>query len=212
MAAIWNRRSLGLAVLMIFSIQFSLKGALPWGRIEPSHPLSPYISSQQEAPVYQETSYPPPTTQVTDTTSPGYPEPSTATSGPSPTQTNTPLPGSTTPAIVQFTATNAPTATEGTPQNTPTGVNDIFLTENAEMGQSQATPLPTETSTPSSTPTITATPIPATDASIDQGFKMDWGAFLIGFFGMVVIGSAGWLAFLKRSTLQKTWASLRKRG
>jgi hypothetical protein len=67
------------------------------------------------------------------------------------------------------------------------------------MGESRATPLPTETPSPSAT--LTATPLPTQPTATlppDEGFKMNWGVFLIGFFGMIVVGGAAWLAFLRR--------------
>jgi hypothetical protein len=97
-----------------------------------------------------------------------------------------------------------PTLKTGTPLFTPTAANDIYLTENAEMGQSRATPLPTETPSPSAT--LTATPLPTQPTATlppDQGFEMNWGVFLVSFLGMIVIGGVAWFTFLKRLLFRK---------
>jgi len=198
------RPALGIAILVLFSIHVSLMAASLRSGPSFSHLLSSRVFSLLAAPAMQDTAYPPPQTQVTDS---GYPAANTptATSGnpgsgtatPSPTHGLTPGANTTQPAQTL-------TLPSGTQQHTPTTGSDIFLTENAEMGQSQATLVPTETPSPSPTQTLTATLTPFATAILrDQGFTMNWGAFTLGFFGMVIIGSAAWFVYIRRILFSK---------
>ena len=206
MAPSRNKLNLGLTILVFLSVVSPFGGTvLAYGSAH--SPIPPFFSLLP-APPLQSTLYPPPQTEVTTS---GYPEPPTATTAPGNQGTQTATPGSTsssTPLPNQTAATLTPTQATGTPTQTPTAGKDIFLTENAEMGQSQATSLPTETPSPSATltatPTSTLKPAPPTTAvPLDESFAMNWGVFLIAFLGTVVIGGAAWLAFLKRFILPK---------
>jgi hypothetical protein len=185
MSASRTKLSLGFMLLAFFSIAGPFRQGLLHFQLPPFFSILP-------APPLQSTEYPPPETPV-DTTSAGYPGPATATTGALATATPV-LGGATLPL-----ASASPGLPSVTPSQTLTPGGDIFLTENAEMGQSRATPLPTETPSPSATLTDTPTPVPPTPtAPPDEGFAMNWGVFLIAFVGMVVLGGAAWLAFLKR--------------
>lgn len=187
----WNMKHLGLAVLLFVSIRFSAidgissihaDGNIPWVRQSFNLPL---------APVFQDTAYPSEPTATVDNGYPGQPtstESSVATSS------------SSTQTTEQSTVSLSPTLLPGTPSVTPGNPNDLFLTENAEMGLSQATPLPSKTSTPTSTQTITTTSIAPTEVlASDQGFNMNWGGFSIGFIAIVLVGGGvGWWVFRHR--------------
>jgi hypothetical protein len=177
---------IGLLALLIFSFPlFSSNGSTVFFAS-----LNSLVGQQeyhlQAAPVYQDTGYP------SESTTPpyiAYPEEPTATEFVEPTFTEAPLPDQATEEPTNYVETILPTQTlQGTLSPLSETPNNPFLTENAEMGQSQATPLPSETATPTSTSTITSTPNATPEVIVDQGFHMDWGGFSIGLLGMVVLG------------------------
>jgi hypothetical protein len=93
-------------------------------------------------------------------------------------------------------STQEPFATQ-TETHTPTPPPDILRTEQAEMGDTlvtppgDMTPAPTHTliNTVTPTPTQTATPEPAPVLPPqEEGFRMDWGLFSIGFAIPILIG------------------------
>jgi hypothetical protein len=209
MSANGFKLKLGLAVLVFFSINGPWIGsAFIHGTAESHFP--PNIANLA-APVLQDTSYPPAPTQgdtqgypqpPTATTGSGYPGPETATPGL--VSTSTPVPNQTTAAATPTLGTGTLAVPSKTALASPTTANDIFLTENSEMGQSRATPLPTETPSPSATLTTSPTLIqPTATLPPDQSFKMDWGVFLGAFFAMIVVGGAAWFTFLKRILFPK---------
>jgi hypothetical protein len=198
MSASHIKLNLGLAMLVFFSLGGPLKGTALWHAS--AYSFLPPFFSLLPAPPLQSTGYP--ATQVITS---GYPEPPTATTGPASSATKTATPGltsSATPVVNQTIIPTTPGLPTGTPSQTSTAGQDIFLTENAEMGQSQATPLPTETPSPSATLTTTLTPtLPTQPPAVippDEGFQMNWSVFLISFFAVIVIGGAAWLTFLRR--------------
>ena len=190
--------NLGFAILIFFSIGIPSKGS-HWAAGSIDSRLPPAFSFLP-APVLQATSYPFPTTQAVPSS---YPEAPTATSISAYPGQPTSTPGSgVTPTLILNQNGTAVTLTPGTPGTpAPTGGNDIYLTENAEMGQSQATPLPTETPSPSATLTVTLTPVRSPTVMPlppDEGFQMNWVVFLAAFLGVIVMGGAAWLIFLRR--------------
>lgn len=88
------------------------------------------------------------------------------------------------------------------PQQTITLLPNAFLTENAEMGGGQVTPLG-PTLTPSETPTVTPTrgadtPQP-TPFMLDGGSGgsggLNWGLFWMG-FSLPLLGACGWVLYM----------------
>ena len=204
MFAHYTKPTLGLAILVLFSINISFS----YSSYKIGVPFSPLLSSRVfsllPAPIIQDTSYPPPSTQGPTT---GYPAQNTSTesSGYPGPATNTPVTLVTQPpGLKQTQPGQTLTVSSGTQPIPPTTEEDIFLTENAEMGQSRATHLPTETPSPSPTVTITATLLPLSPTiSPDQGFVMNWGAFIMGFFGMLILGGVAWFMFTRRVLFSK---------
>ncbi len=134
----------------------------------------------------------------------GYPEPGTplptSTASGANGATNTPTPTTTTPLASQTPfppgqpsptvglTTPSPSATEFLTQlPSSTAQRDRYATEDAEMGNSQVTPPPLETFTPTShaleiTPTLVAQP---------DGFQLNMPLFLIGLLaplGVFILG------------------------
>ena len=141
-------------------------------------------------------SYPPPTAY------PGPPTQPYATAYPRPF-TETPNLPTSVPATFTPPAYQAP-VTSQTESITlaPTQANNTFLTENAEMGQSQATLVPSDT--PLVSPTITNSPLPTNLIPLPgdtQSFAMNWGAFILGFIAVILIGGAvgWWFLYRQRS-------------
>lgn len=144
----------------------------------------------------QSTSYP----VSTSSDSTGYPDQATATSSSdTPTATFTPFGSPTETSPVLQSATPTPLTTmmaAGTtlaPGTSSTNSQDnLFQTENAEMGQSSATLLPSETTTmiPELTPEFTPK---ASNSATSQAFAMNWLGFGIGLLAVLVIGGGvGW--------------------
>jgi hypothetical protein len=142
------------------------------------------------APFIMGQSYPPPTQPPPPT---AYPGPASET----PNLPTTEIPTLTPPAY----QAPSPGQTETNPI-VPTLANDIYLTENAEMGQSQATPVPSDTPTVSPTVTTTVSPTnPLLLTTETPSFIMNWGAFVLGFLVIIILGcGVGWW-FLYRPRL-----------
>lgn len=79
---------------------------------------------------------------------------------------------------------------------------NTFLTENAEMGDGQASPPPSETPGPTITPygsptAVTGTPEPTTVSAQEKnaGQRIDWGLFWMG-FSVPIIAACGLVLYL----------------
>ena len=154
------------------------------------------------APSNQETTYPQPPTLPPQN---GYPGQPTVTEAAGNTPTSSQEPGTDQTPVNTPIASETPAETSGespVPSTTSGSPNDIFLTENAEMGQSQATHLPSETLPPTETQPASAVVLPAiaSGAEPNQNFQMDWGGFSIGFLAVVLVGGGiGWWLLKKRT-------------
>jgi hypothetical protein len=205
-----RQQILGYAVVLLFAANTSFRGLSSSGIVIYSNSLSSYKINLLAAPYLQATSYPPPSTESSPT---AYPAPQTPTFlPPSPTanhasSTTSIIP--TVPGSGSFTLTPpqsgtgiVPSPQPGTQISTSIQNNDLFLTENAEMGQSQATLIPTDI--PSSSPTTTISPTLIYSLSTvvpDQSFKMNWMAFIIGFISIIGIGCGiGWWFFRRQGS------------
>lgn len=142
------------------------------------------------APPFQDTAYPIGTTEdLTENPATAYPAGNTP-SPTSPGPTATVFSGLPTPTVTLapglLPSTTAPTlvTTSQTPAN-------LYLTEAAQMAQSSGTPLPSETPTITPTPTLTPTPIPPAPPP----YRLNWGAFVLGFFAALLLPSAGWIGY-----------------
>ncbi len=181
-----------LILLVFFSVNYVLMGAPSIGL--PVRPISHAARnfSLNSAPALQLTDYPVNPTLPPDYGYPGDQPTATEVLNETPAPYPSPETGSTdvipSPSETVSTGTVSPAGTADNP-------NDIFLTENAEMGQSQATYQPSETLIPPTETPVIATVAGAisTDLPPDQSFNLDWGGFMIGFFGIVLIGGGvGW--------------------
>jgi hypothetical protein len=143
----------------------------------------------------QDTAYAPPPTSTTSAGQ-GYAPPPSNTPQPTLTQSQLGLTPSVTlaPGLLPTTVATSAAATGAV---TGTQLSDYFLTENAQMGLSSATPGPSPTPTATSTSTVTPTPLP----SPVPPYHMNWGAFSLGFFGVIllpVVGYAGYRFYQRR--------------
>ncbi len=150
------------------------------------------VGSAHARPEFQDgTAYPAGTPTIFPTYDP-YPAMTDTPSGPLPTADQTqPTQEQPTPFNTQI------------PQNTFTAQPNTFLTENAEMGEGQGTPPPSETPGITMTATITSTPAPPTpqptpiipERDTRGPGGINWGLFWIG-FSLPVLAGCGWVLYL----------------
>ncbi len=162
-------------------------GALPGG----------VSAAQAQYPASTESSgYPAQPTE--DSGYPGSNPQPTSPPGNAPTSVRTPT-SAFTPTSGTLTVTTTPTQTLQ-PSPTTTLWVDLYRTENAEMGEFQATPLPTETRTLSPTPTFTPTPTPTPTPPL---VKVNWSVFAAGWLGTLWLGVALSIVVIKFKVIDK---------